>query len=104
MQLLQDITEASRAMIRTFVSRASDPSGRLAANALGALGNMFGGAAVAVPWGESLKSTKFKDIDVVATRKLFDYLRFCLEQIVKDNELGALVEALDNHRPPRPRR
>ena len=94
-QLLQDITEASRAMIRTFVSRASDPSGRLAANALGALGNMFGGAAVAVPWGESLKSTKFKDIDVVATRKLFDYLRFCLEQIVKDNELGALVEALD---------
>ena len=94
-QLLQDITEASRAMIRTFVSRASDPSGRLAANALGALGNMFGGAAVAVPWGDSLKSTKFKDIDVVATRKLFDYLRFCLEQIVKDNELGALVEALD---------
>ena len=94
-QLLQDITEASRAMIRTFVSRASDPSGRLAANALGALGNMFGGAAVAVPWGDSLNSTKFKDIDVVATRKLFDYLRFCLEQIVKDNELGALVEALD---------
>ena len=52
-------------------------------------------AAVAVPWGDSLNSTKFKDIDVVATRKLFDYLRFCLEQIVKDNELGALVEALD---------
>jgi magnesium chelatase subunit H len=94
-QLLQDITEASRLMVNTFVNNAADPSGRLAANALGALGNMFGGAAVAVPWGDALNGSKFKEIDVVATRKLFGYLRFCLEQIVKDNELGALVEALD---------
>merc|ERR1711966_557900 len=28
-------------------------------------------------------------------RTLFDYLRFCLEQVVKDNELGSLAEALD---------
>jgi magnesium chelatase subunit H len=94
-QLLQDITEASRLMVGTFVSVASDPSGRLASNALGALGNMFGGAAVAVPWGDALKDSKFAKIDVQAGRKLFGYLAFCLEQIVKDNELGALTEALN---------
>ena len=94
-QLLQDITEASRAMIGDFVNKASDPSGRLAAGALGAFGNMFGGVSVALPWGDSLKGTKFDSIDVAAGRKLFDYLRFCLEQIVKDNELGALTEALN---------
>ena len=94
-QLLQDITEASRAMIKEFVGVAADPSGRLAANALASFGNMFGGAALALPWGNSLKGTQFSNIDVAATRKLFDYLRFCLEQIVKDNELGALTEALN---------
>jgi magnesium chelatase subunit H len=95
-QLLQDITEASRAMVGGFVSKASDPSGRLAAGALGALGGMFGGAAVALPWGDALKGTQFDGkVDVVAARKLFEYLRFCLEQVVKDNELGALTEALN---------
>lgn len=27
-------------------------------------------------------------------RNLFDYLQICLEQVVKDNELGALTQAL----------
>merc|ERR1719409_1825023 len=90
-QLLPDITEASRAMVKGFVSKASDPAG-----ALGALGGMFGGAAVALPWGDALKGTQFDGkIDIEAGRKLFEYLRFCLEQIVKDNELGALTEALN---------
>ena len=94
-QLLQDITEASRAMVKGFVSKASDPSGR-PPPALGALGGMFGNAAVALPWGDALKGTQFDGkIDVAAGRKLFDYLRFCLEQVVKDNELGALTEALN---------
>ena len=67
MQLLQDITEASRAMVKSFVAKASDPSGRLAAGALGALGGMFGGASVALPWGDALKGTQFDGkIDVPA--------------------------------------
>jgi len=64
----------------------------LAATALGALGNMFGGANVAVPWGDALKGSQFATMDVVAGRKLFAYLQFCLEQIVKDNELGRAVQ------------
>merc|ERR1719424_2564062 len=95
-QLLQDITEASRAMVGGFVNKASDPRGRLAAGALGALGGLFGGAAVALPWGDTLKGTQFDGkINIEESRKLFEYLRFCLEQIVKDNELGALTEALN---------
>jgi magnesium chelatase subunit H len=94
-QRLQDITEASRIMVGQYVSTVSDPSGRLAASAIGAFGSMFGGASVALPWGDALKGTQFSDIDVVASRKLFDYLGFCLTQIVTDNELGALTEALN---------
>jgi|TARA_B110000003_G_scaffold14922_1_gene14611 magnesium chelatase subunit H len=94
-QLLQDITEACRSCVRTFVTAAADPSGRVAAGALASVGKLFGSAAVAVPWGDALKGTKFESADVEKMRTLFDYLRFCLEQVVKDNELGALTEALE---------
>ena len=70
-------------------------SGRVAANALGQLGKMFGDASIALPWGDALKGTKFEKVDNGKMRTLFDYLRFCLEQVVKDNELGSLAEALD---------
>ena len=62
---------------------------------LASVGKLFGSAAVALPWGDALKGTKFESADVEKMRTLFDYLRFCLEQVVKDNELGALVEALE---------
>jgi len=94
-ELLQEITMASREAVGAFVAKASDPSGRLAANTMASLGNLFGGANIAVPWGDSLKGTQFDKVDVTRMRPLFDYLRFCLEQVVKDNELGALMEALE---------
>ena len=92
-QLLQDITEASRLCVKEFVSRVTDRNGRLAVNALAAIGSVLGGAGLA--WGEALKGTKFEGVDAAAMTKQFEYLRFCLEQIVKDNEIGALKEALD---------
>ena len=92
-QLLQDITETSRKMVGEFVTRATDRNGRVAANALGALGGVLGGAAA--PWGDVLKGTRFEAVDADAMGKQFAYLRFCLEQIVKDNEIGALKEALE---------
>ena len=91
-QLLQDITEASRACVREFVDRATDRNGRVAANSLLALGGMAGGLPA---WGNALKGTKFEGVDVEAMGKQFAYLRNCLEQVVKDNEIGALKEALD---------
>ena len=41
-QMLQDITFASRDCVGAFVKNAADPTGRVAANALGQLGKMFG--------------------------------------------------------------
>ena len=91
-QLLQEITEASRRMVGTFVSRITDASGRVGAGALSALGSLFGGA----PWGDALAGSKFEGaLDVAAATATFEYLRFCVEQIVKDNEIGALIEALE---------
>ena len=92
-QLLQDITEASRVCVRDFVSRVTDRSGRVAASALSAFGAVLGGSGSL--WGDSLKGTRFESVDTAAMTKLFEYLRFCLEQIVKDNEIGALKEALE---------
>jgi len=90
-QLLQDITMASRNMVGQFVTRVTDRSGRVGAGALASLGNMF-----SAPWGDALAGTQFDGkIDVASMTKLFDYLRFCLEQVVKDNEIGALIEALE---------
>jgi len=91
-QLLQDITEASRSAVAEFVKRATDRSGRVAASGLSALGSALGGGAA---WGDSLKGSRFETVDVPNMTKLFAYLRFCLEQIVKDNEIGALKEALE---------
>ena len=96
-QLLQDITMASRAMVKANCLQGVGPlRPPRRPGALGALGGMFGNTAVALPWGDALKGTQFDGkVDVVASRKLFEYLRFCLEQVVKDNELGALTEALN---------
>ena len=42
-----------------------------------------------------LQGTQFGKANREELRVLFNYLQFCLEQVVKDNELGALKQALD---------
>lgn len=42
-----------------------------------------------------MQGTKFAKANLQDMRLLFTYLEFCLEQIVKDNELGALKLGLD---------
>jgi len=70
------------------------------------IGGMIGAALLRARPSTKLTGTQFDGkVDVVAARKLFEYLRFCLEQVVKDNELGALTEALNGeYVAPRPRR
>ena len=43
----------------------------------------------------SVQNTQFKKADKKAMGAVFDYLQVCLEQVVKDNELGALQQALE---------
>jgi magnesium chelatase subunit H len=92
--LLEDIKLASREMVTSFVQRTTGKDGRVAAGMLGGLASMFGNQSLA-PWLDPIKKGKFKKIDPAMTKKQFDYLRFCLEQVVKDNELGALSAALN---------
>ena len=44
------------------------------------------------PWVRGLQGTQFASADRVELVTLFGYLEFCLNQIVMDNELGALRE------------
>ena len=39
-----------------------------------------------------MQGTEFKKANKDELRSLFGYLEFCLQQIVKDNELGALEQ------------
>ena len=44
------------------------------------------------PWVRALQGTQFASADRIELVTLFGYLEFCLNQIVMDNELGALRE------------
>ncbi len=43
-----------------------------------------------------MQDTEFKKANKDELRSLFGYLEFCLTQIVKDNELGALEQVCSN--------
>lgn len=45
-----------------------------------ALGSLFGVAQE--PWVKAVENTKFRSADREEMKKLFDYLRFCLEQVL----------------------
>jgi magnesium chelatase subunit H len=91
-ELLQDITMASRAAVGAFVEDRTDKDGRVSGNAL----KNFARLAMfdKEPYMKALEKTAFKGANLQDMRLLFTYLEFCLEQIVKDNELGALKQGL----------
>ena len=91
-ELNQKITEATRAAVRALVKRSTNSAGRIeAVNPMSAL--MEG--VTGTPWGKALKEAGFPNVDEGGLGPLMAYLEFCLTQVVKDNELGALVDALD---------
>jgi len=94
-ELLQKITQGTRAAVRALVQESTDSQGRVkeVQNVMEkALGGMFGQA----PYRKALASQGFvKASEDKMLEPLFEYLEFCLRQVVADNELGALVDALD---------
>lgn len=95
--LLQKITEAQRAAVRALVLRSTDSSGRvkevvpILKQGMNFLSALSGGT----PWKKALGEKGFSGVSDEVLAPLFDYLEFCLKQIVADNEVGALVEALE---------
>jgi magnesium chelatase subunit H len=90
-QLLQDITLATRAAVSALVQAQVDADGRVSKVSKLNFLNM----GKKEPWVEALHNQGYTKVDAQALKPLFEYLEFCLQQIVADNELGAMLKALE---------
>ena len=98
---LQEITLASRAAVRALVQQSTNSEGRVEeVNAfLQDLTFMFTGS----PWKNALNEAGFPNVDETYLKPLFEYLQVCLQQIVCNNELPGLMNALNGeYVPPGP--
>ena len=89
-QLLQDITLATRAAVTALVQEQIDAEGRVIA--VSKLNFLYMGRKE--PWLESLHQSGYTKVDTSALKPLFEYLEFCLKQVCADNELGGLLQGL----------
>jgi len=90
-QLLQDITLATREAVSALVKAQIDAEGRVS---LVSKLNFFN-MGKKQPWIESLHQSGFAKVDPEPIKPLFEYLEFCLQQVCADNELGALLKGLE---------
>ena len=100
--LLEEITQTTRNSIQEFVKNYTDPTGRIGSQAFNAVASLVGMNKKQL-WGDSLKGTRFENADATKLEKQFNYLAFCLEQVVKDNEVSSMKQALEGkYVPPGP--
>lgn len=90
-QVLQDITMATRAAVAALVEAQIDAEGRVSLVSKLNLFNM----GKKEPWVEALHQAGYTEVDQEALKPLFEYLEFCLKQVCADNELGALLKGLE---------
>ncbi|MFB2878560.1 magnesium chelatase subunit H [Floridanema aerugineum] len=90
-QLLQEITLATRAAVAALVKEQTDADGRVS---LVSKLNFFN-MGKKEPWIEALQQAGYPKVDPEAIKPLFEYLEFCLKQVCADNELGGLLKALE---------
>ncbi|MEC4896073.1 MAG: magnesium chelatase subunit H [Oscillatoria sp. PMC 1051.18] len=90
-QLLQEITLATRAAVAGLVQAQVDADGRIAKVAK----LNFFKMGKKEPWVEALHDLGYTQIKGETLKPLFEYLEFCLQQVCADNELGALLQALE---------
>ncbi|KAM7270306.1 hypothetical protein ACFE04_029520 [Oxalis oulophora] len=92
-ELLRQITEASRGSISAFVAQTTNSKGQVV-DVKNKLSSVLG-FGINEPWVSYLSDTKFYRADREKLRKQFDFLGECLKLIVADNELGSLKQALE---------
>ncbi|XP_048555001.1 magnesium-chelatase subunit ChlH, chloroplastic [Triticum urartu] len=92
-ELLKQITEASRGAVSAFVEKSTNSKGQVV-DVTNKLSSILG-FSLSEPWVEYLSQTKFIRADRDKLRTLFGFLGECLKLIVADNELGALKTALE---------
>lgn len=91
--LVERITEACRECVGEFVRDRTGADGRIGSNPLAKMLKFTG--FYQEPWVRALEGGPFQASAGQDLLNLFGYLEFCLTQVVKDNELGALQEALE---------
>ena len=93
------ITETSREAVGSMVKSLTGRDGRvnMKKNIWTLIVEFFRGIGFAIPspWQASAKKAGFENVNASSLDKLFDYLRFCLEQICADKEMESLLKALD---------
>ncbi|KAL8489547.1 hypothetical protein ACS0TY_025453 [Phlomoides rotata] len=92
-ELLRQITEASRGAVTAFVEKTVNKKGQVVdvSDKL----TSFLGFGVNEPWIQYLSTTKFYGADRQKLRVSFKFLGDCLKLVVADNELGSLKQALE---------
>ncbi|MEO0827133.1 MAG: magnesium chelatase subunit H [Cyanobacteria bacterium J06642_9] len=90
-QLLYDINAGCRAAVTALVQEQIDAEGRV--SMVSKLNFLNIGRKA--PWINALHEAGYTGVDSEALKPLMQYLEFCLEQVVADNELGALLKALE---------
>ena len=90
-ELLQNITLATRAAVAALVKEQTDAEGRVS---LVSKLNFFN-MGKKEPWIEALHAAGYNKVDPEPIKPLFEYLEFCLQQVCADNELGAMLRALE---------
>lgn len=90
-ELLQNITLATRAAVSALVKEQTDAEGRVSFISKLNFFNM----GRKEPWVEALHKLGYTNVDTDSLKKLFEYLEFCLQQVCADNELGALLRGLE---------
>lgn len=90
-ELLQNITQGTRKAIAAMVEECTDDDGRIHLESK----KGFFQFAKKEPWIDALKEAGYANVDVEAIKPLFEYLKFCLQQVCADNELGSLLRSLE---------
>lgn len=92
--LLNDINTAARECVQAFVETTTNSQGKVV-NVAEKLTNLLGLGRREEPWTKYLQRTPFRGADAAKLSTLFEFLAFCLKQVVADNELGGLKQALE---------
>ena len=90
-QLLNDINQAVREAVSAMVKEQTDSQGRVSR----VTKLNFLGMGRKAPWLESLHKAGYPNVNADDLKPLIEYLEFCLQQVVADNELGALLQGLE---------
>jgi len=92
--LVQEITLASRAAVGALVQQSTNSEGRVEEvnPFIQDVFNFFSGGS---PYKKALEEANFSQVSDDDLKPLFEYLQACLGEVVRNNEVGSLISALD---------